>query len=493
MDASVAGALDHAHRHLDAHLAAVCELVRIPSVSARPEHAGDVRRAGAWLCARLRDLGMEASLVDTEQHPAVIARWCRRPDRPTVLVYGHYDVQPAEPFDAWTSPPFTPQVRGSNLYGRGASDDKGQLLAHVGALHSYLATARTLPLNVVCLFEGEEEIGSPHLADLLRRHRDLLRCDIAVLSDTSMPSPRQPAITYALRGLLTCEVEVRGAGHDVHSGSFGGALANPLHAVCSIVDSLHDADGRIAVPGVYRRVRCVDAGERARLRRDGPSDARVLADAGARCGWGEGGFSLFERTVLRPSLSVTGIAGGSAGPGVKSVIPSRATAKLSLRLVPEQRGEEIARLLREHLSRVELPDGLRCGMRVVASAPAVVVDPRLPAMRAAVRAYARGFGHTPVFLRSGGTIPAVHLFREQLGVDTILLGFGLRDDRPHAPDEHLHLPNFVRGVRTSIHLLDRLAGSLAGRRPPRAAARAVSRRLPAALAASGRLPWEMMP
>jgi acetylornithine deacetylase/succinyl-diaminopimelate desuccinylase-like protein len=464
MDASVRAALDHARRNVPAHITAVADLVRIPSVSAQPRHAGDVRRAAGWLCGRLRGMGMEASVVDTARHPAVIARWYGRPDRPTVLVYGHYDVQPAEPLDAWTSPPFAPQVRGGNLYGRGASDDKGQLLAHVAALQSYLATTRGLPLNVVCLFEGEEEIGSPHLGDLLRRHRDLLRCDVAVLSDTSMPSPRQPAITYALRGLLTVAVEVHGADHDVHSGTFGGALANPLDAVCRIVDSLHDADGHIAVPGLYRQVRRVDADARCRLRRDGPSDARVLADAGARRGWGEPGFSLFERTVLRPSLSVTGIAGGFAGPAVKSVIPSRATALLSLRLVPEQRPDDVAALLRDHLARVELPGGLRCRMRLLSAAPPVVVDRSTPAMHAAMQAYAEGFGHRPVFLRSGGTIPVVHLLREHLGVDTILLGFGLRDDGPHAPDEHLHLPNFVRGVRTGILLLDGLATGLEARR-----------------------------
>jgi acetylornithine deacetylase/succinyl-diaminopimelate desuccinylase-like protein len=476
---------------------AVCDLVRIPSVSTEPERAADVRRAGEWLRARLRSIGMEASLVETARHPAVIARWCRRRNAPTVLIYGHYDVQPAMPLDAWTSPPFSPVVRGDRLYGRGASDDKGQLLAHVAALQSHLAATGSLPLNVVCLFEGEEEIGSPNLAALLRRHRDVLRADVAVLSDTSMPSPRQPAITYSLRGLLTCEVSVQGAAHDVHSGTFGGALANPMHALCTLVDSLHDERGRIAVPGLYTRVRALPAGERARLRRDGPSDARILDDAGARRGFGEPGYTLFERSVARPSLSLTGMSGGYAGPGVKSVIPARAVAKLSLRLVPDQKPDEVADLLRAHLARQALPPGLRCGLRVLATAPPVTVDPRHPAMQAAADACLHGFGRRPVFLRSGGTIPAVHLFREHLGIPTVLLGFALRDDRPHAPDEHLHIPTFLRGIQTSIALLGRLAATLPapprtrpGSRRPVLESPAPQRR---ALAAAGVVPWEYLP
>jgi acetylornithine deacetylase/succinyl-diaminopimelate desuccinylase-like protein len=496
MDAAVSAALDRSRRDARAHLAAVAELVRIPSVSTKPENAADVRRAATWLCTRLRATGMQASIVETARHPAVLAHWRRLRDRPTLLVYGHYDVQPAEPMEAWSSPPFAPQVRGSELYGRGASDDKGQLLAHVAALQSYLATTGGLPVNVVCLFEGEEEIGSPNLADLLRRHREALRADVAVLSDTSMPSPRQPAVTYGLRGLLTCEIEVCGAGHDGHSGTFGGAIANPLHGICRLVDSLHDGDGRIAVEGFDRRIRAVPPAERARLRRDGPDDAAILRDAGAEEAAGEPGWSAFERTVLRPSLSVTGIAGGFSGPGVKGVIPARAVAKLSLRLVPEQRPDEVAELLRAHLGRVELPAGLRCGMRVLAAAPAVVVDPEQPAMRAAGRACRQGFGRAPVFLRSGGTIPAVHLFREHLGIDTVLLGFGLREDRPHAPDERLHIPNFLRGVRTAIHLYGALAAAMPPSTLPRhrttaVAAPAAPRR--SALAAAGRHPWELLP
>lgn len=480
-----------------AQVRAVCELVRIPSVSAEPEHAGDVRRAAEWLRSRLRAIGMEASLVETARHPSVMARWCRRPGAPTVLIYGHYDVQPAAPLDAWTSPPFSPEVRGDRLYGRGASDDKGQLLAHVAALQSYLATTGGLPLNVVCLFEGEEEIGSPNLAALLRRHRDRLRADVAVLSDTSMPSPQQPAVTYALRGLLTCEVSVHGAAHDVHSGTFGGAIADPLLGLSTLMASLHDAHGRIAVPGMYARVRRLPAEERGRLRRDGPDHTRVLDDAGARRGFGESGYTLFERTVARPSLSLTGVSGGFAGPGVKSVITSRAVGKLSLRLVPDQQPDEVAALLRAHIARQPLPRGLRCGLRVIATAPPVAVDPRHPAMRAAGEACVRGFGRRPVLLRSGGTIPAVHLFREHLGIPTVLLGFALRDDRPHAPDEHLHLPTFLRGIQTSIHLLDRLAVTLpaAPRTPRRAPAPTLEPPAPrrTALAAPGVVPWEYSP
>jgi acetylornithine deacetylase/succinyl-diaminopimelate desuccinylase-like protein len=470
------------------HVAAVAELVRIPSVSSSPARAGEVRRAASWLASRLRATGMAVSVLPTAGHPAVVASWRRGGGRPCVLVYGHYDVQPAG--DGWTSPPFAAVVRDGRLHGRGASDDKGQLLAHLAALQSWLAATRTLPVDVVCLFEGEEEIGSPHLEALLRAHRDLLGADVAVLSDTSMPSPLQPAITYALRGLVTCEVSVDCAAHDNHSGTYGGAIANPLHVLGSLIASLHDARGRIAVAGLYESVGELGDAERDRLRRDGPADARMLRDSGASRGWGEPGWTLFERSVARPSLSVTGIAGGHAGPGVKGVVPGRAVAKISVRLVPGQQPREVVDLLRAHLSRVAVPAGARVGMRVLACAPPVEVDPRHPAIRAAGNACVRGFGRAPVLLRSGGTIPAVHLFREHLGIPTVLLGFGLRDDRIHAADESLDLRTFARGVVTSVHLLDRLAAALPRLRSRRAV---VSTPMRGALVAPGHLPWEMSP
>jgi len=454
----LAAALGHAGRAFPDHVRGVAELVRIPSVSSDPARARDVRRAALWLGARLRHMGMEVAVLSTARHPAVVARWCRG-GRPSVLIYGHYDVQPASPAEEWATPPFSPAVRAGRLHGRGASDDKGQLLAHVAALQSYLAATGELPVDVVCLFEGEEEIGSPHLGELLRSHRRAFAADVAVLSDTSMPSPQQPAITYALRGLVTCEVEVRCASHDNHSGTYGGAIANPLHVLATLIDSLHDAHGSIAIQGLYDTVVALPRAERLRLRRDGPSDARMLRDAGALDGWGEPGWTLFERSVAHPSLSVTGIAGGHAGAGVKGVVPARVVAKLSVRLVPGQSPDEVVDLLRAHLRRVAVPRGARVGMRVLACAPPVEVDPRHPAMRAAAQACVRGFGRPPVLLRSGGTIPAVHLFREHLGIDTVLLGFGLRDDRIHAADESLDLRTFARGVRTSIHLMDLLAAA----------------------------------
>jgi acetylornithine deacetylase/succinyl-diaminopimelate desuccinylase-like protein len=342
-----------------------------------------------------------------------------------------------------------------------------------------VATSGEPPLNVVCLFEGEEEIGSPGLETVLRRHARALRADAAVLSDTSMPDPTRPAITYALRGLLSCEVETRGGRREVHSGTYGGAIANPLHGLCTLVDSLHDGEGRIAIDGLYDRVVAPSRGERARLRREGPTNGAVAAEAGVTQGWGEPGWSLFERTVLRPSLSVTGIMGGYSGSGVKSAIGARGLAKLSLRLVPDQRPGEIAQLLRRHLAGLELPGGLGVGMRVVSAAPPVVVDVSHPAMRAAEAACVAGFGGPPALLRSGGSI------QTHLGIDTIVLGFGLPSDRAHGPDERLHIPTFLRGVRTSIHLLARLPDALG-----------VKRRTPTpgsprnALWSAGRLPWE---
>ena len=448
---------EDARRERRRFLAELKEFVRIPSVSSQPARAPDVKRCAAWLANHLRQVGLEhARVIETPRHPLVYADWLHAPGRPTVLIYGHYDVQPAEPLGEWRTPPFEPTVRGQNLYGRGACDDKGQLFAHVKALEFYLRGARGLPVNVKCLFEGEEEIGSPNLKPFVARHRRALACDAVVMSDTRMLGPRRPAITYGLRGSLSLELEITGAPHDLHSGNYGGAVGNPLRALCEIIAGLHDDDGRVRVPGFYDRVRRWGREERAYMARFGPTDEEILRHAGVARGCGERGFTSYERTTVRPALNVTGLAGGHQGEGGKSIVPSRAVAKIDIRLVPDQEPAEVERLFRAHVCRLT-PPCVRASVRTFFRTRPALVDRAHPSMRAAFAAYRHGFGVAPVFVRSGGSIPVVNEFQEQLGAPTVLMGFALPDDRIHAPNEKFHLPNFFRGVRTCVRFLREVA------------------------------------
>jgi len=434
-------------------LSELMDFVRFPTVSASPSRSDDLRRCAHWLASHLRGIGLErVAALETSGHPVVYGEWMRAPGRPTVLVYGHYDVQPADPVAAWHVPPFEPAVVGADLFGRGASDDKGQVFAHVKALEAYLGTLGRLPVNVKCLVEGEEEIGSPSLAGFLAGHERLLTADVLLASDTRFLARGRPAITYALRGSLSLELGVAGPGRDLHSGVYGGAVHNPLQALCEIVCGLHDAAGRIAVPGFYDAVRPVVPSERAYMTRVGPGDAQMLRDAMIRRGWGEAGYSLYERTTIRPSLTVTGLPGGYPGPGLKAVIPSVATAKIDVRLVPDQRPAEIERLMRRHVARVA-PATVRTAIRTLSSSRPVTVDRRDPVLRSAAKAYRRGFGASPVLLRLGGSIPAVGLLQGRPGGSTVLMGFGLPDDGIHSPNEKFHLPNFYGGIATSIWFL----------------------------------------
>jgi len=432
------------------------QLVAFPSISTDPQYAGAVRACATWLTKHLESIGMGGvQIFETPRHPIVYAEKLVGPHKPTLLIYGHYDVQPVEPAAAWTVPPFGAIVRGNKLYGRGASDDKGQLLTHVKALELLLAAGPPLPLNVKLLLEGEEEIGSPNLGAFVRQHRRLLRADWAVLSDTNMISAAQPSLTYGLRGSLAAELTVQGPQAELHSGIFGGAVLNPLQALSEMLAALHDAAGRVAIPGFYEAVQPASEAERAYLRRHGPSEAQLLREAQVGQGWGEPGYTLYERTTLRPSLSITGLSGGYQGEGVKSVVPPRASAKLSFRLAPGQDPHVVERQLRTHLQRITPPQ-VSATLWSQLHAPPYTVSPTHPVMRAAAQAYAEGFGQTPVLQRSGGTIPVVSIFEQGLGIPTVLMGFGLPDDRKHGPDEFMYLPNFWRGIRTSMAFLRRL-------------------------------------
>lgn len=454
-----ATALTHAQLHRARFVAELKDFIRFPSVSAQPEHAGDLKKCAEWLANHLRHIGLEGVRIIPLRHPLVYAEWLHATGRPTVLIYGHYDVQPPDPLHEWQSPPFEPAVRGDNVFGRGACDDKGQMFVHIKALEAFLQTQRSLPVNVKCLFEGEEEIGSPNLAPFIRRNARALRADVAVMSDTTMLGPDRPAITYALRGGLSMELKLRGMDSDLHSGNFGGAIHNPLQVLCEIIAQLHDSDGRIAIPNFYERVRSWPEEERDNMARLGRRDEQILADAKTKAGWGERGFSLYERTTVRPSLSVTGIVGGYQGAGVKAIIPARAIAKLNFRLVPDQEPSEIERLVCRHVQRIA-PPSMDLKIQTLLKASPTIVNRKHPAMRAAATAYLQGFGVAPVFLRSGGSIPVVNTFQEALGLPTVLMGFALPDDRIHGPNEKFHLPNFYRGIKTSISFLSEIGTSL---------------------------------
>ena len=432
------------------------ELVRIPSVSADPRHGPDVRRCAERLARQLRRIGMEhVRVVATGGAPFVYGDWCHRPGRPTVLVYGHYDVQPVDPLTAWTSEPFQPTYRGEHLHGRGASDDKGQLCAHLAATEAWMRGTAGLPVNMRWLLDGEEEVGSPHLAGFLATARDRLRSDVVVISDTRMAGRGRPAVTVGLRGLLTAEVEVCGPRADLHAGTFGGAVHNPAQALADLVAGLHHPDGRVAITGFYDRVRPWSRAERALLAAAAPADDAVRRQAGVLRGWGEPGWSLHERTTLRPAVTVNGITGGYGGPGSKSVIPARATAKLGIRLVADQRPAEVADLLRKHLTRTT-PATVRATLRTGIRVPPAVCDSPSPALADVGRACRRGFGARPVPLFSGGTIPAAGLLQSCLRVPVILLGLALPDDGAHAPNERFHLPTLWSGIDTLVWLLAEL-------------------------------------
>jgi len=451
-------ALDYARSHRDEFLAELKEFLTIPSISTQAEHKADIERAAGWLRDKLLDAGFpKAEVMPTAGHPVVYAEWLAAgPDAPTVLVYGHYDVQPPDPLDLWETPPFEPTVVGDDLFARGASDDKGQLYTHVKAAEAFKETRGAPPINVKCIFEGEEEMGSPSLEPFIREHEDLLAADVAVVSDTGILGKETPSIVYGLRGLAYVEVEVTGPDHDLHSGIYGGAVLNPINALCGMIAQLHDEDGRITIPGFYDRVRELSDEERAELA-EAPFDREEwLEEAGVSTDWGEPEYTIIERTSVRPTLDANGIWGGYTEPGAKTVLPSKAFAKISMRLVPDQDPTRIGGLFREHFERIA-PEGVDVAVSELHGGKPAVVDRDSPAMQAASQAYAEGFGKEPILVRRGGSIPVVATFQEVLGIESVLLGFGLPDDRLHSPNEKFHLPNFYRGIETVIHFMDALS------------------------------------
>lgn len=447
------------HAYIDSHLCGfreeLFEFLRIPSISARSEHRHDVRLAASWLADRMRDAGLEVSVHDTPGHPVVLGEWRGAgPDAPTVLIYGHYDVQPVEPLDLWTTPPFEPAVRDGRIYARGSVDDKGQLYLHVKAMEAHFRTAGRLPVNVVMIVEGEEEIGSPNLMPFVEQHADRLRADYVVISDTMMFAPGVPTIGASLRGLAYFQVEVRGPAQDLHSGSYGGAVINPATALARILASLHDADWHVTIPGFYDSV-VTDPAFLAQIRTLPFDDDTFRKETGSPALGGEAGYSTLERLWVRPTVEVNGMLSGYTGEGPKTVLPSFAMAKVSCRLVPDQDPDVIAELFRKHVQAVA-PEGVEVEVKVMQGGHPWRARLEGPLYEAAARALERAFGRPPVFAGEGGSIPIVPDFERILGAPVLLMGFALPGANAHAPDEWMSVENFERGTHAAAQLLTEL-------------------------------------
>ncbi|HEV2582202.1 MAG TPA: dipeptidase [Ktedonobacteraceae bacterium] len=448
---------EHENRFLDD----LIDWLRIPSISTLPEYAGDIRRAAEYAAEQLRQIGFEqVHLIQTAGHPLVYGEWLKAPGKPTVLVYGHYDVQPVDPVDLWESPPFEPTIRGDNLYCRGACDDKGQTMLVFKALESLMAVNGALPVNVRVLIEGEEEAGGESIDRYVKTYPERLKCDVAFICDTHMLTKEIPTLINGLRGIIYTEVEVHGAKHDLHSGSYGGVAPNPLHALALIIAGLKDAGGHIHIPGLNDKLREASETEKA-FWRDDPLhlNEALLEEMGVSEFSGEKEYPPLERIGARPTLEVHGIAGGFIGEGAKTVIPATGKAKISLRLPADLKSDEVYILFERRVKELA-PAGVEVTVRKIHGGEAVIVPVDTPPMQAAASALKEVFGREPVFTREGGSIPVAALFYEILNVPVVMMGFGLPDDNLHAPNEKYSLSQFFKGIRTVVRFFQKLGESL---------------------------------
>ena len=446
----------------DRYLSELKDFIAIPSVSSQKNHDPDMRRCAQWVSDHMRTVGMQnIQVFETKGHPVVYSEWMGAPGKPTVLLYGHYDVQPVDPLNLWTSPPFEATIRGDNLYARGTADDKGQVFIHLKAIEAYMKNGGSLPVNLKMIIEGEEEVGSPNLDDFVKGHKDLLKADLVLISDSSMYAKGVPSVCYGLRGLSYMEVEVTGPNRDLHSGSFGGSVHNPIQALSEMIASLHDRNGKIAIPGFYKDVRPLTKPERSSFKKLPWNDKKYAKDLGVGQLYGEKGFTSLERLWARPTLECNGIWGGYTGEGAKTVLPSKASAKISMRIVPDQDSVSIARLFEKHMKKIA-PKTVKVEVRTLHGGEPAITPIDSPGVRAAVAALEKGFGKKPLYQMEGGSIPIVVQFKKILGLDTVLLGFGLPDENAHAPDEFINLDNFFGGIRTSAHFYSELPGYWSG-------------------------------
>jgi acetylornithine deacetylase/succinyl-diaminopimelate desuccinylase-like protein len=446
--------IDYLKQNQPRFISELCEYVRFPSVSAQAQHRDDMKACAEWVVKHCRQIGLQARLWRTQGHPIVLAKTpaeSRSACRPHFLVYGHYDVQPPEPFELWKTPPFEPRIVGRSLFGRGASDNKGQNLAHIKAIEAHLQTGTPLPSDITFVIEGEEEVGSGSLAGFLKQHRSELRCDAVVISDTGMPASDCPALTYALRGIVAFEVTLRGPSRDMHSGIFGGSMDNPAMALCQVLAQLRDRDGRVTIPGFYEDVQPLSAYERKQFARLPFTRRQYQKLLGVPKLFGEKGYTPIEQRSARPTLEINGLTSGYQGEGSKTIVPAWARAKITCRLVPDQNSVDIVTRVKQHLKNL-CPPTVTMEIQSGHGAEPYLVSPTGRQARAALRALKTAFGRAPVLMREGGSIPIVNDFKRILGVDTLLLGLALPDDNAHSPNEKFNLDCFAKGQLMSAYL-----------------------------------------
>jgi acetylornithine deacetylase/succinyl-diaminopimelate desuccinylase-like protein len=450
--------LEYIQNGKDRFLNELKDVLSIPSVSNSEENKQDVIKCANWLKAHMDKLGIRnTKIFETKGHPIVYGDYMSAgSDKPLILIYGHYDVQPPDPLDLWTSPPFVPVIKDGKIYGRGTADDKGQIFIHLKAIESLLQTEGTLPVNVKIIFEGEEEIGSENLEEFISSHKELLKADYVVISDTSMYEKGKPAICYGLRGLCYMQIDVTGPNRDLHSGTYGGGVDNPINALAEIISKLKSNDGKILVDGFYDDVADLTAEERTELNKLPTDEEAFKKDLNINAVKGEAGYTLVERLTARPTLDCNGIWGGFEGKGAKTVLPSVAGAKVSMRLVPDQEPDKIAKLFEKFVNKIA-PESVKVKVTNLHGGKPSVTPINSPAIKAAMSALRKGFETEPVFIKEGGSIPIVNVFKEKLGADAILMGFGLPDDDIHSPNEKFDLDNFFKGIISVCYYYHKLS------------------------------------
>ncbi|MCU9614677.1 dipeptidase [Caldibacillus lycopersici] len=451
---------DYLQKNRENHLQQLVELLQIPSISALSEHKDDVRHAASWLANELQRIGIEnVAVMETKGHPVVYGDWLHAEGKPTVLVYGHYDVQPVDPLNLWDTPPFEPTIKDEKIYARGSSDDKGQVFMHIKAIEALFQTNGSLPVNVKFIFEGEEEVGSPNLPLFIEENHDLLKADLLVISDTGMMDKGKPTICYGLRGLTGLQIDIQGANSDLHSGAYGGGVQNPAHALIEVLASFHDKHGKILVDGFYENVRAITDEEKKAFADLHTDEEAIRKELGVPELFGEEGFTFNERTWVRPTLEINGVYSGFQGEGIKTVLPNKATAKITCRLVPDQDPEEIYEKLVKHIENNK-PKGVNVTITPFDKGAPFITPLDHPAIQVAGKAYEKVYGVPVSYTRSGGSIPIVATFHELLNTPVVLMGFALPNENVHAPNEHFHLENFDKGMLTLCHYWLDLANSL---------------------------------
>ena len=429
------------------------DFLRIPSISTLPENKKDINECASFVSEKLRQAGMSrVEIFQTEGHPIVYGEWLGAPGKPTVLVYGHYDVQPVDPIDLWESPPFEPTIKNGKIYARGATDDKGQVFMHFKSVEAFFKAAGTPPLNIKYVIEGEEEIGSEHLESFINEHSDLLKCDAVLISDTSLYAPGVPTLTYGLRGLAYMEVEVTGPNRDLHSGTFGGAVGNPINTLSKMISKLHDKDGKVTIPGFYKDIIPLTKKERENFKRLKFSEKNFAKEIGLKKLYGEKGFTTLERIWARPTLDCNGIFGGFTGKGAKTVLPAKATAKISMRLVPNQDPNKIAKQFTKYIKELA-PDYVTVKVSNLHGGYPSMTSLDSKATIAAANAMEKAFGKKTVFIREGGSIPIVTVFAKKLKAPVVLMGLGLNTENLHSPNEHFDLNHFHLGIISSANFI----------------------------------------